>query len=69
MSIMDTLICVFWVTAGVAVVFLVLWFLKSKKKESSVSEKAQFGESRFGEKEAGQDEREGGEEEKKSGGE
>lgn len=32
MSIMDTLICVFWIIAGVAVVSLILWFLKSKKK-------------------------------------
>lgn len=32
MSIMETLICVFWIIAGVTVVSLVLWFLKSKKK-------------------------------------
>lgn len=32
MSIMDTLICVFWIIAGVAIVSLILWFLKSKKK-------------------------------------
>jgi hypothetical protein len=29
---MDTLICIFWVIAGVAVISLILWFLKSKKK-------------------------------------
>lgn len=32
MSIMDTLICIFWIIAGIAVVGLILWFLKSKKK-------------------------------------
>lgn len=29
---MDTLIFIFWVIAGVAVVSLILWFVKSKKK-------------------------------------
>jgi len=32
MSIMETLICVFWIIAGIAVVSLILWFVKSKKK-------------------------------------
>ena len=32
MLIMDTLICIFWIIVGVAVIGLVLWFLKTKKK-------------------------------------
>jgi len=39
---MDTLICIFWVIAGVAVVSLILWFLKSKKKGVKIETPSSF---------------------------